>query len=207
MATPPTSAFYGFKPLDSKLRPVPCMQLSQHIFIYLPLCEHFHANFNPPPLETGTQFDLSSLQGKVVLVVNTASKCGFTPQYESLESLYQDVKKSHPAGNDFTILGFPCNQFGGQEPGSNDEIQQFCTAKYGVTFPVLGKVDVNGNNADPLWEWLKKEKSGLLGMQRVKWNFEKFLVGRDGGVKGRWASTTKPESLMEKIEEELGKAA
>jgi len=157
-------------------------------------------------LETGTPFDLSSLQGKVVLVVNTASKCGFTPQYESLERLYQDVKKSHPTDSDFTILGFPCNQFGGQEPGSNDEIQQFCTATYGVTFPILGKVDVNGNNVDPLWEWLKKEKPGLLGMQRVKWNFEKFLVGRDGTVKGRWASTTKPESLMEKVEEELGKA-
>ncbi|KAF8417504.1 thioredoxin-like protein [Tirmania nivea] len=172
MTAPPTSAFYGFKPLD----------------------------------KTGTPFDLSSLQGKVVLVVNTASKCGFTPQYESLERLYQDVKKSHPAGSDFTILGFPCNQFGGQEPGSNGEIQQFCTVKYGVTFPVLGKVDVNGENANPLWEWLKKEKPGLLGIQRVKWNFEKFLVGKDGTVKGRWASTTKPESLKEKIEEELGKA-
>lgn len=155
------------------------------------------------PLETGAPFDLSSLQGKVVLIVNTASKCGFTPQYESLERLYQDMKKSNP---DFTILGFPCNQFNAQEPGSNAEIQEFCMAKYGVTFPILAKVDVNGNNADPLWEWLKKEKPGLLGMQRVKWNFEKFLVGKDGTVKARWASTTKPESLKEKIEEELAKA-
>jgi len=149
----------------------------------------------------GKTFDLASLKGKVVLVVNTASKCGFTPQFDGLEKLYQDLKAKHP--DDFTVLGFPCNQFGNQDPGSNDEIQEFCRVNYGVTFPVLGKLDVNGNNADPLWEWMKKEKPGLMGLQRIKWNFEKFLIGRDGKVKGRWASTTKPESIKAAIEEEL----
>jgi glutathione peroxidase len=141
----------------------------------------------------------------VVLVVNTASKCGFTPQFAGLEKLWKSVREKHP--DDFVILGFPCNQFGGQDPGSNDEIQEFCQVNYGVTFPVLGKVDVNGDNASPLWEWLKAEKPGLLGMKRVKWNFEKFLVGRDGAVKERWASTTKPESLESTILAELAKGA
>lgn len=153
------------------------------------------------PLDkNGTPYDLHALKGKVVLIVNTASKCGFTPQYDSLERLYQDLLPTHP---DFTILAFPCNQFGTQEPGSNSEIQDFCRVNFGVTFPVLGKVEVNGDGAEPLWVWLKKEKPGVLGLQRVKWNFEKFLVGRDGQVKGRWASTTKPESIREKILEEL----
>jgi glutathione peroxidase len=111
------------------------------------------------------------------------------------------LKQKHP--NDFEILGFPCNQFGAQDPGSNDEIQSFCQVNYGVTFPVLGKVDVNGSSAAPVFEWLKNEKPGLMGLKRVKWNFEKFLVGRDGKVKGRWASTTKPESLREVIEKEI----
>jgi glutathione peroxidase-family protein len=110
----------------------------------------------------------------------------------------QDLKKSYP--NDVEFLGFPCNQFGNQDPGSNDEIQEFCQLNYGVSFPVLGKIDVNGSNAAPVFEWLKNEKPGLLGLKRVKWNFEKFLVGRDGKVKGRWASTTKPESLRGEIE-------
>ena len=142
-------------------------------------------------------------KGKVVLIVNTASKCGFTPQFAGLEKLWKSVREKHP--DDFVIVGFPCNQFGGQDPGTNAEIQEFCQINYGVTFPVLGKVDVNGDNASPLWEWLKAEKPGLLGMKRVKWNFEKFLVGRDGAVKDRWASTTKPESLESAILAELAK--
>ena len=142
--------------------------------------------------KTGKEYSLEQLKGKVVLVVNTASKCGFTPQFAGLEKLYKEISKDHP---DFTILGFPCNQFGNQDPGSNAEIQEFCQLNYGVSFPVLGKVDVNGDKAEPVFEWLKTEKPGLMGLKRVKWNFEKFLVGRDGMVKARWASTTKPESL------------
>ncbi|KAF1835171.1 thioredoxin-like protein [Decorospora gaudefroyi] len=111
------------------------------------------------------------------------------------------MKTKH--GSDFEIIGFPCNQFGGQDPGSNDEIQNFCQQNYGVSFPVLGKIDVNGANADPAFEWLKNEKAGLLGLKRVKWNFEKFLVGRDGKVKARWASMKKPEDLKADIEREL----
>ncbi|PSN66125.1 glutathion peroxidase protein [Corynespora cassiicola Philippines] len=155
-----------------------------------------------PKDKKGNEFNLADLKGKVVLVVNTASKCGFTPQFEGLEKLYQEVKAKHP---DFVVLGFPCNQFGGQDPGSNDEIQTFCQVNYGVTFPVLGKIDVNGDKADPVFEWLKNEKPGLMGLKRVKWNFEKFLVGRDGKVKARWASTTKPEALKADIEKELAK--
>lgn len=136
----------------------------------------------------------------MILIVNTASKCGFTPQFTSLEKLYKDLQTTHP---DFIILGFPCNQFGGQDPGSNEEIQEFCQINYGVSFPMLGKIDVNGEKAEPLWEWLKSERPGLMGLKRVKWNFEKFLIGRDGKVKGRWASTTKPENLREAIEKEL----
>lgn len=142
------------------------------------------------------------MKNKVVLIVNTASKCGFTPQFEGLEKLYKTVKAS-PQGGDFQILGFPCNQFAGQDPGSNDSIQEFCMVNYGVSFPVLGKTEVNGDKAEPLYEWMKSEQPGLLGMKRIKWNFEKFLIGRDGKVKGRWASTTKPESLQSAIEKEL----
>lgn len=152
--------------------------------------------------EKGSEYPLSKLKGKVVLVVNTASKCGFTPQFAGLETLYKDLKASNP---DFEILGFPCNQFNAQDPGSNDEIQSFCQVNYGVSFPVLGKVDVNGDEADPVYEWLKSEKPGMMGLKRVKWNFEKFLVGKDGKVKARWASTTKPEALKADIEKELAK--
>lgn len=146
---------------------------------------------------------LSDFKNKVVLVVNTASKCGFTPQYAGLEKLYKDIKAKY--GEDFVILGFPCNQFGAQEPGSAEEIESFCQLNYGVSFPIMQKTEVNGANANPLWEWLKKEKPGLMGLKVVKWNFEKFLIGRDGQVKGRWASTTKPETLEKVIIEELEK--
>ncbi|CAL3965633.1 unnamed protein product [Diplocarpon coronariae] len=151
----------------------------------------------------GIPVPLSNYAGKVVLIVNTASKCGFTPQYEGLEKIYKSITAAHPG--DFVILGFPCNQFGGQEPGSDDSIQEFCQLNYGVSFPIFGKTDVNGDKASPLFEWLKEEKPGLLGLKRVKWNFEKWLVGRDGKVKGRWASTTKPESLEKVILEEIAK--
>ncbi|KAI9792673.1 MAG: hypothetical protein M1816_001772 [Peltula sp. TS41687] len=151
-------------------------------------------------------YPLSQHRGQILLIVNVASKCGFTPQYSGLEKLHQTITSKYPAGS-FTILGFPCNQFGGQEPGSNEEIQTFCTTNYGVTFPVLGKVDVNGDDKeDPLWAWLKKEKSGIMGLKRVKWNFEKFLVGKDGRVVERWASTTTPAAVGSRVEEELTKA-
>ena len=113
-----------------------------------------------------------------------------------------EIKAKH---SDFEILGFPCNQFGSQDPGTNDEIQSFCQVNYGVSFPVLGKTEVNGNNVEPVWEWMKNKKPGLMGLTRVKWNFEKFLIDRDGNVVNRWASTTKPESLKTAIESELAK--
>ncbi|KAK6441771.1 Glutathione peroxidase 2 [Oleoguttula sp. CCFEE 5521] len=158
-----------------------------------------------PKDSKGAPHDLSAYKGKVVLVVNTASKCGFTPQLDNLEALYKDLKTAHPST--FEVLAFPCNQFGGQDPGSNEEIQSFCTLGHKVTYKVLGKTDVNGSTAEPVWEWMKNEKPGLMGLQRIKWNFEKFLIGRDGKVKGRWASTTKPESIKGAIEEEIKKGA
>lgn len=158
------------------------------------------------PLDkTGKEVPLSDYKGKVVLIVNTASKCGFTPQYAGLEKLYTGLREKYP--EDFTILGFPCNQFGSQEPGSDADIQSFCQINYGVTFPIMKKTDVNGDKANPLFEWLKNEQPGLMGLKRVKWNFEKFLVGRDGQVKGRWASTTKPEAIEKSILDELEKKA
>jgi len=153
-----------------------------------------------PKDDKGKTFDLASLKGKVVLVVNTASKCGFTPQLDDLEALYKDLRTNH---KDFEILAFPCNQFGGQDPGSNEEIQNFCVLGHKVTYKVLGKTEVNGDSPEPVWEWMKKEKPGLMGLQRIKWNFEKFLIGKDGKVKGRWASTTKPASIKTAIEAEL----
>jgi len=140
-----------------------------------------------------------------VLVVNTASKCGFTPQFEGLEKLSKSITAKHP--DQFLILGFPCNQFGNQDPGSDDTIQEFCQINYGVSFPIMKKTDVNGDNAEPVFEWMKKEMPGLLGLKRIKWNFEKFLIGKDGQVKGRWASTTKPEALEGPILEEVKKGA
>ncbi|QIW95630.1 hypothetical protein AMS68_001148 [Peltaster fructicola] len=158
-----------------------------------------------PKDSTGEPFPLSQLKGKVVLVVNTASKCGFTPQLDNLQALYSDIKAAHP--DQFEVIGFPCNQFGGQDPGSNEEIQNFCVLNYKTNFKVLGKTDVNGDNAEPVYKWMKQAKPGIMGLQMIKWNFEKFLIGKDGLVKGRWASTTKPESIKADIEKALSATA
>lgn len=142
----------------------------------------------------GREKSLEDYRGQVLLIVNTASKCGFTPQFAGLEALYQQFKEQ-----EFTILGFPCNQFGRQDPGSNDEIQEFCQLNYGVSFPMFGKIDVNGGDADPLFKHLKDQAPGMLG-GRIKWNFTKFLVNRDGEVVKRYAPTTKPEDIAADIE-------
>ena len=142
----------------------------------------------------GEELPLRRFEGKVLLIVNTASQCGFTPQYRALEALQREL-----SSRGFAVLGFPCNQFGGQEPGDATEIMAFCTSKYDVTFPMFEKVDVNGANAHPLYNYLKGEKSGLLGAS-IKWNFTKFLVDRAGNVVARHAPTTKPESLKKEIE-------
>lgn len=144
---------------------------------------------------------LAELTGKVLLIVNTASQCGFTPQYAGLEKLYQTYRD-----RGFEVLGFPCNQFGAQEPGSAAEIGAFCEKNYGVSFPMFSKIDVNGENTHPLYRFLKHEKPGLLGPLgggAIKWNFTKFLVNREGKVVARYASTTKPESLAKDIEKLL----
>ncbi|KPF90960.1 glutathione peroxidase [Novosphingobium sp. AAP83] len=143
----------------------------------------------------GEVIDLAEKAGKVLLVVNTASKCGFTPQHDGLEALW---KKYGERG--FEVLAFPCNQFGGQEPGTADEIESFCKVNFGLSFPLMAKIDVNGTGADPLYEWLKKEAPGVLGTKAIKWNFTKFLIGRDGKVVRRYASTDKPESIAKDIE-------
>jgi glutathione peroxidase len=145
----------------------------------------------------GAEVDLSTYAGQVVLVVNTASQCGFTPQYQGLQALHQQY-----AARGFTVLGFPCDQFGNQEPGDDGEIAGFCERNFGVTFPLFAKVEVNGDGAHPLYRWLRAEKGGLLG-SRVKWNFTKFLVGRDGRVVGRYSPTTKPEKIASDIERAL----
>ncbi|EXJ93748.1 glutathione peroxidase [Capronia coronata CBS 617.96] len=157
-----------------------------------------------PKDKRGQEYPLSQHKGKVVLAVNTASKCGFTPQFAGLEELNKKISEKYPG--QFVIIGFPCNQFGGQDPGSNDQIQEFCQVNYGVTFPVLGKTDVNGDKAEPVFEWMKTEKPGLLGLKRIKWNFEKFLIGRDGKVLHRYSSMTKPESLEKDIIAEIEKS-
>lgn len=143
----------------------------------------------------GEEQSLDPYRGQVLLIVNTASKCGFTPQFEGLESLYETY---HDLG--LTILGFPCNQFGKQDPGSNEEIQEFCQRNYGVSFPMFGKLEVNGDDADPLFRHLKKEAPGALGTEAIKWNFTKFLVDREGSVVKRYASATKPEQIAADIE-------
>lgn len=148
----------------------------------------------------GESFKFDQLKGKVVLIVNVASKCGFTPQYKELEELY---KKYQDKG--FVILGFPCNQFGKQEPGSDEQITEFCQLNYGVTFPIMKKIDVNGSNADSVYNYLKSQKAGLLGFKGIKWNFEKFLVDSNGKVVQRFSSLTKPSSLDQEIQSLLSK--
>ena len=143
----------------------------------------------------GKPVSLRDYSGKVLLIVNTASKCGFTPQYEGLEAMYQKY-----ADRGLAVLGFPCNQFGAQEPGTADEIGSFCQKNYGVSFPMFEKIDVNGDGAHPLYRWLKSSAKGLLGSEGIKWNFTKFLVDRNGNVIDRFAPTTKPEDLKSNVE-------
>jgi glutathione peroxidase len=154
-------------------------------------------DFEATTLE-GDQRSLSEWRGKVLLVVNVASQCGFTPQYDGLEKLWRDYG---PQG--LVVLGFPCDQFGHQEPGEAAEIREFCSLQHDVTFPMFAKVAVNGAGAHPLWTWLKQQKTGLLGIGAIKWNFTKFLVGRDGRVLARYAPTDTPESLRRDIEAAL----
>jgi glutathione peroxidase len=142
----------------------------------------------------GKDVSLGEYRGKPMLIVNTASKCGFTPQYEGLETLYREHRQ-----DGLVVLGFPCNQFGSQEPGSADEIGAFCQANYGVSFPMFAKIDVNGASAHPLYEFLKGEKRGILGTKNIKWNFTKFLIGRDGKVVDRFSPTTKPKDMEKAI--------
>lgn len=146
----------------------------------------------------GDNVDLADYRGRVLLIVNTASKCGFTPQYDGLEKLQADF---HERG--FDVLAFPCNQFGAQEPGSEAEIVEFCTMKFGATFPIFAKIDVNGADTHPLYSWLKKEAKGVLGTEAIKWNFTKFLINRDGAVVERYGSNTKPEAIAKDIEKLL----
>ncbi len=149
-------------------------------------------------LPNGDQISLADKLGKVVLVVNTASKCGFTPQYDGLEALWKSYKDKG-----FEVIAFPCNQFGGQEPGSADEIEEFCKVNFGLSFPLMGKVDVNGEAASPLFDWMKSEAPGLMGTKGIKWNFTKFLIDREGHVVRRYAPTDKPASLAKDIEKLL----
>lgn len=146
----------------------------------------------------GKPVPLSDFRGKVLLIVNTASACGFTPQFAGLEELHKEY-----ADKGLAVLGFPCNQFGSQDPGSNEEIGQFCQVNYGVSFPMMAKIDVNGDKAAPLYKWLTAEAPGLLGTKAIKWNFTKFLVGRDGEVISRYAPTDTPASLRKDIEKAL----
>ncbi|PFK46431.1 glutathione peroxidase [Bacillus cereus] len=147
---------------------------------------------------TGEEKSLREYEGKVLLVVNVASKCGFTPQYKGLQAIYEKYKEQG-----FEILGFPCNQFGGQEPGTEEEITSFCELNYDVSFPMFTKVDVKGDSAHPLYTYMTEQVPGILGMKAVKWNFTKFLIGRDGKVIDRFAPQTKPEELGREIEKVL----
>ena len=163
-------------------------------------------NTTPSPLGTlqvqditGQPYALSDLQGRVLLIVNTASACGFTPQFAGLEDLWQRYGQ-----RGLTVIGFPCNQFGGQDPKDNAEIAGFCQKNYGVSFPMMAKVEVNGAGAHPLFQWLKHEAPGLLGSEGIKWNFTKFLVGRDGRVIRRYAPQDAPAKLATDIEAALG---
>ena len=147
---------------------------------------------------SGDNKSLEDYRGKVLLVVNTASKCGFTPQFAGLEEMYEKYKDKG-----LEILGFPCNQFGKQDPGSNDEIMEYCQLNYGVSFPMFGKIDVNGSNADPLFDYLKKEAPGVLGSEGIKWNFTKFLIDTEGKVVRRYAPKDKPSAIARDIEKLL----
>jgi len=144
---------------------------------------------------SGAELPLAQFRGQVLLIVNTASECGFTPQYEALEALYKTYRD-----RGFSVVACPCNQFGAQEPGTSEEIANFCQRNFGVTFPVSEKLEVNGAQAAPLFAWLKSQAPGVLGSESIKWNFTKFLVGRDGQVHDRFAPATKPEKLREAIE-------
>jgi glutathione peroxidase len=146
----------------------------------------------------GKPAQLASQRGKVMLIVNTASACGFTPQFEGLEKLWADYRDQG-----LVIIGFPSNEFGGQDPGSNEQIASFCQLNYGVSFPMMAKVKVNGAEAHPLWQWLKAQKPGLLGTEGIKWNFTKFLVGKDGSVLKRYAPNDTPKSIRDDIEKAL----
>ncbi len=143
---------------------------------------------------TGEEQSLASFKGKVMLIVNTASKCGFTPQFEGLEALHQ----TH-AAQGLAVLGFPCNQFGGQDPGSDAEILDFCQSRYSVKFPMFSRIEVNGKDAHPLYQFLKEQAPGLLGSEAIKWNFTKFLIARDGAVLERFAPTATPQDIEKKI--------
>ncbi|MEL7371126.1 MAG: glutathione peroxidase [Myxococcota bacterium] len=145
--------------------------------------------------KSGEEVSLKTYEGKVLLIVNTASQCGFTPQYAGLQKLHEDL-----ADRGLQVLGFPCNQFGRQEPGDNDQIQSFCQVNYGVSFPIFGKLRVNGNDAHPLFRFLKKQAKGLLGTEAIKWNFTKFLIDRQGNVLGRFGPSATPKALRSKIE-------
>ena len=151
------------------------------------------------PLLDGRTLSLAEFKGSVLLIVNTASKCGFTPQYAALEQLYRAHRD-----RGFAVLGFPCNQFGAQEPGSAEDIGAFCQRNYGVSFPMFAKIDVNGPATHPLYQYLKRSKPGLFGSRRIKWNFTKFLVDRTGKVEARFAPSTKPQQLAGRIENLLG---
>lgn len=148
-------------------------------------------------LPGGSEKDLADYAGQVVLVVNTASKCGFTPQYKGLQKLYEEYRDQG-----FVVLGFPCDQFAHQEPGTDEEIGSFCERNFGVEFPLFSKIEVNGSGTHPLYRWLKSQESGLLG-GRISWNFTKFLIGRDGTVVGRFGPNRKPEDLRKAVEEAL----
>ena len=144
---------------------------------------------------SGQEINLGGFKGKTLLIVNTASQCGFTPQYKGLEQL-----QTKYSSEEFSVLAFPCNQFGGQEPGSNEEIVEFCSLNYGSTFPIFSKIDVNGDNAHPLFKFLTTEKKGLLGTEKIKWNFTKFLINKDGEPVNRYGSSTTPEQIQTDIE-------
>lgn len=151
---------------------------------------------------TGQALNLNDFRGQVLLLVNTASQCGFTPQFEGLEALYQRYRDQN-----FSVIGFPCNQFGHQDPGSHEEIGAFCQKNYGVSFPMSEKIEVNGSAAHPLWQFLKNRQKGVLGSEAIKWNFTKFLVNRQGEVVARYAPTTKPADIAADIEKLLVQAA